>query len=260
MFAERSRHIIHLAAAVCLAVSTLPVPPVLADYVGLYGSMLCRQWSYNCVIPGRRVVEKTVGERVARRFDDPTWESAWPDRREREIVMKVNRINVPLEAGMKVAVPVDIAKKELIDYSPFPETIAPPGERLIVFDPLVLAFAAYYPDGRLARWGPAVGGRGGYRTPAGDYEITSKGDASCRSRKYPKGCRGSSCAPMPYCMVFLEGYAMHGGDLTGRHESHGCIRLFADDAKWLNLEFAPEGTRLRVNPYYRERSSGGGKR
>lgn len=43
---------------------------------------------------------------------------------------------------------------------------------------------------------------------------------------------------MPYCMYFHKGFALHGSDdIPGYRASHGCIRMFTQDAKWLNEEF-----------------------
>ena len=46
---------------------------------------------------------------------------------------------------------------------------------------------------------------------------------------------------MPYCMFFHEGYALHGGTLPGHHASHGCLRLYTEDAEWLNEMFVTAG-------------------
>ncbi len=43
---------------------------------------------------------------------------------------------------------------------------------------------------------------------------------------------------MPYCMHFFMGYALHGSDqVPGYAASHGCVRMFIEDARWLNEEF-----------------------
>lgn len=61
-------------------------------------------------------------------------------------------------------------------------------------------------------------GRPGYETPAGDFTILQKA-AVYRSRKYHD-------APMPHMQrLTTSGVAMHGGDLPGVPDSHGCIRL-----------------------------------
>ena len=134
-------------------------------------------------------------------------------------------------------------------FRPFETRIAPTGQKVLIFDPKLYAFAAYNPDGKIARWGPAVGGKPGLETPEGTYEVYAKGDAKCRSTQYPEGCSGMACSAMPYCMTFHQGYALHAGHLPGRHASHGCVRLFYDDAKWLNEEFVEIGTKVIIKAY-----------
>ncbi len=47
---------------------------------------------------------------------------------------------------------------------------------------------------------------------------------------------------MPYCMYFHKGFALHGSDdIPGYRASHGCVRMFIEDAKWLNQEFVEVG-------------------
>jgi hypothetical protein len=228
-----------------------PLRTARADFVGWYGAVLCEdREKYDCVTLGKQVVEKKVGTRVVRKLAEPTWEDAWPDPEERELVMKINRMNKNLRSGIRVAVPKEMRGRGLMSFSPFDKKITPPGEKLLIFDPSIYAWAAYDRDGKLLRWGPAVGGRGGFRTPVGEFRIYSKGDAACRSRVYPEGCHGRQCTPMPFCMTFERGNAFHAGDLPGRHESHGCVRLFYDDAEWLNREFVEYGTRVIVRPYF----------
>lgn len=54
---------------------------------------------------------------------------------------------------------------------------------------------------------------------------------------------------MPYCMFFKGGYAIHASDVPGYNASHGCVRVFYEDAEWLNREFADIGTSVIVRPY-----------
>ena len=55
---------------------------------------------------------------------------------------------------------------------------------------------------------------------------------------------------MPYCMFFKGGFAMHGSSgVPGYNASHGCVRLFVDDAQWLNQDFADIGTQVIILPY-----------
>ena len=59
---------------------------------------------------------------------------------------------------------------------------------------------------------------------------------------------------MPFCMHFHLGYALHGSEeLPGFRASHGCIRMFTEDAHWLNAKFVDtfedgvKGTRVIID-------------
>jgi len=193
---------------------------------------------------------------------EDTWESLWENPGEREIVMKLNRMNVRLRKGMLLAIPKKFKKGICEKTCPFEEKIGAEGEKSIVVDLSKLAWAAYDAKGRLVRWGPASGGRdwcpdvhGRCRTPYGDFSVSSRGGSKCKSKKFPIGRGG---APMPYCMFFHGGYALHGSpEVPGYNASHGCVRLFREDAEWLNQDFValPDretgatGTRVIILPY-----------
>lgn len=128
------------------------------------------------------------------------------------------------------------------------------GANVLIFDPKILSWGAYDPDGNLVRTGRASGGRGycrdigkPCRTPVGTFSVHSKGGAECVSSKFPIGEGG---APMPYCMFFRGGYALHGSyDVPNYNASHGCVRLKPVDAQWLSANFIHIGTTVIVRPY-----------
>lgn len=192
-----------------------------------------------------------------------SWYSLFPDERERGIVMRINRTNGRLYPGMVIAVPDNLTYGDLLDYAPFPHLIDPPDEKLIVVDPNKHAWGAYDSDGTLIRWGPATGGKDWCedidqpcRTKAGSFRVYSLGSSDCVSRKFPIPDGG---APMPYCMFFNGGQALHGspGGVVPGNESHGCVRLFVQDAEWLRYDFVESpmdannyrGTKVVVIPY-----------
>lgn len=121
--------------------------------------------------------------------------------------------------------------------------------RKVVIDLHNKAFAAYNEEGELVRWGPISAGKdcsefeNSCSTPKGTFKIYRKENRKYKSKKYPKPFGG---APMPYAMFFSGGIALHGSTLPGRHDSHGCVRLLNEDAKWLNLEFTRINTRVIV--------------
>lgn len=178
------------------------------------------------------------------------WERLFPNEDQMEFEKKLNHINIHLEPGMVLAIPRS-SNIELLDYSPFSQQISPPGERIIIVSLSREAWAAYSEQGTLVRWGPVSSARGycpdighGCHTPHGDFSIYEKQGRGCFSTKFPVGRGG---APMPYCMFFHGGFALHGSyELPGYNASHGCIRMFIDDAEWLNEEFTDIGTRVYV--------------
>lgn len=192
-----------------------------------------------------------------------SWKSLFPDETERGIVMRINRWNASLYAGKVIKIPNNLSEATLLDFSPFPRNIDPPDEKLIIVDPNIHAFGAYDADGTLVNWGPAAGGKDwcpdiqkGCRTKAGEFRIYSLGSSDCKSRKFPVPRGG---APMPFCMFFNGGQALHGslGGLIASNQSHGCVRLFVPDAEWLRYDFVEgpresngyRGTKVVIMPY-----------
>lgn len=217
-----------------LILSLLIFSIALPVYAKRYGSKLCQEEGYTCY-----TVKK--GE---------SWKSLFPDEAQRETAMKINRTNNHLHKGMVIAIPHSFGESYL-DFSPFPRQGDVTGGKYIIVSLGQLAFGAYGEDGQLQYWGPISSGqsycrdvRRGCKTPTGQFAIYNKGGAGCASSKYPLGRGG---APMPYCMFFHKGYALHGSnDVPGYNASHGCVRLFTNDAKWLNKEFTAGVSKVPV--------------
>lgn len=171
-----------------------------------------------------------------------TWKKLFPDPTQRDLVRRLNRKNIRLSRGAIIAIPNNLVALDYYSIAPFHLETALKGERVIIFDPKKLAWAAYDENGQLLRWGPASGGntwcsdvKRSCRTARGEFYIYRKRGGYCKSAKYPLGKGG---APMPYCMYFYRGFAFHGSPVVpGYNASHGCVRLFTEDAKWLNEEF-----------------------
>jgi lipoprotein-anchoring transpeptidase ErfK/SrfK len=139
-------------------------------------------------------------------------------------------------------IPKDLAHTTLFDISPFPLEREQAHEKQIIVDQEKLAWAAYNEQGHLLLWGPISSGRdkcsdsnNSCRTQTGIFRMFSKENEKCRSNVFPIGKGG---AKMPFCMYFHKGFALHGADsMPGMRASHGCVRLFTEDAKWLNHNF-----------------------
>lgn len=208
-----------------------------ATWGATYGQQLCKSSpEYDCVhVQGGQ-----------------SWASLFPDPEKRMLVKKVNRMNTPIHGGMTIAVPKNLNSVSLMDLAPFPHESSSESDSIQV-DLNKLAWGAYDSSGHLINWGPVSGGKSycpdihrGCRTPAGTYTIFDRQGAGCISHVFPLATHGG--APMPYCMHFSGGYALHGSPtVPGFNASHGCVRLFVEDAQWLNHEFVGVGsTRVRI--------------
>lgn len=210
----------------------------------LYGQTYCNKPDYYCI-----KVQK-----------HNTWESLFPVPEQRDIVKRVNRMNVDLRPGIIIAVPKNLSDVTVFDVAPFPRYIESPGVKSIYVDQKQLAWGAYDSTGALVWWGPISSGRDfcpdikrSCLTPSGSYHTFNKDAELCQSTVFPLETNGG--APMPYCMYFFGGYALHGSPIVpGYRDSHGCVRLFVEDAKWLNEEFidlpenGAEATRVTILP------------
>lgn len=192
-----------------------------------------------------------------------SWESLFPNDKSRDIVRRINRMNIRLRPGMQIAVPKSLSDLSIYDVSPFPRYIEPTGEKIIYIDQKELAWGAYNDAGELVWWGPISAGSGHCRsldgtclTPTGIFRVIRKQDIDCVSTVFPVRESGENGgAIMPYCMHFFRGYALHGSEVVpGFRDSHGCVRMFIEDAKWLNEEFVTVpaaggiiGTRVIIN-------------
>jgi hypothetical protein len=194
-----------------------------------YGESLCSSPDYFCM-----TVKK-----------GDSWERLFPNEEEKDIVRRINRMNVSLKRGMTIAVPKNIERLTIYDVSPFPRYIESDGEKTIYVSQKKLAWGAYDEDGELLWWGPISSGVGkcnvsdGCVTPTGSFRIIRKQDIDCASTVFPRRANGDNGgAAMPYCMHFFRGFALHGSyDVPGYRASHGCVRMFIEDARWLNEEF-----------------------
>ncbi len=224
--------------------------PLLFAMIGVnaasfFGTALCGYPQYTCL--------KVVSGQ--------SWETLFPDPVQRDIVQRVNRTYNHLWAGKEIAVPRNLEHLTLFDVAPFPVKLEGETEKQIIVDQEKLAWGAYDAQGNLVLWGPVSSGRDkcsdsskSCRTLTGIFRVFSKENVHCSSDVFPIGKGG---AKMPYCMYFHKGFALHGSDdIPGVRASHGCIRMFVEDAKWLNLNFVDlssernnfKGTKVTVRP------------
>ncbi len=200
-----------------------------------YGQALCNLSGYTCV-------KIKSGD---------TWDKLFKSAHDRELVKRLNRTNMPLYSRSWIVIPTDLKNIDNLSLAPFTLNYDTHHQRMIVVNLAHQAFGAYNEQGQLVHWGPVSGGQayckdidGPCETITGDFQITRKDTEECMSGQFPLDTEGG--APMPYCMHFHRGFAMHGSTLPGYHASHGCVRLLYDDAKWLNEQFTKIGTKVVI--------------
>jgi hypothetical protein len=163
--------------------------------------------------------------RVLKKGDTPEerFGERWKD------VARFNRIDRRhLYPGRPLKVPRRI--EEIADYTPLP-AIYPPAEKEAKFILVDISeqFLGAYEFGRLVFSAPATTGEEGNDTPAGEFRITAR-DSRRRSTLYP--IEGTEIPyPMTYAIRFHTNRAgisfwIHGRDLPGYPDSHGCIGLY----------------------------------
>ena len=205
-------------------------------HANAYAQSLCHKDGFHCIdVPA-----------------GATWESLYPDFTTRETIKRLNRTNVALAYRNWLIVPDDISQLDYMALSPMPKHIPAKRRPFLQVDLSVFAFGAYNEKGDLIYWGPVSGGMakcpegpGSCLSAQGTHWIFKKGDSTCKSNTYPLATKGG--APMPYCMFYYKGFAIHSSTLSGLfNHSSGCIRLFYDDAMWLNQVFTTIGTEVNV--------------
>ncbi len=136
-----------------------------------------------------------------------------------------------------------------------PLKVDPPGEKMVIVDPVEHRWGAYDPNGNLIRSGLASAGadwcpdmKQACHTDTGSYRIISLGNKNCVSPSFPIPKGG---APMPYCMYFTKYQALHGSyELSAtKNISHGCVRMRVSDAEWLRYHFVKIGTLVEIESY-----------
>lgn len=143
-------------------------------------------------------------------------------------ILAINRVDKGrIRANTPLIIP-ECASAEFNDYSPFPENInflqcIP---KTVLISQRVQAFALYE-KGSLIKWGPVSTGKGSTKTPNGlNYgNYKAKRKISTIDESWI----------MPYYFNFMnyEGIGTHEYSLPGYPASHGCVRMYREDAKFI---------------------------
>jgi lipoprotein-anchoring transpeptidase ErfK/SrfK len=145
--------------------------------------------------------------------------------------------------------------EETVTQPIFPQNIGTTTANIFIFDPKNLQWAVYDKKGDRVGMGKGVGGKDfcpdinkPCRTVEGVYTVFRTENEACTSKTFPIDEGGG--APMPHCMFFYKGYAIHGSNqLPDKNASHGCIRVSKEAAEWMNTYYIQPGSIVMVLPY-----------
>ena len=163
-------------------------------------------------------------------LDSPTitWLRSMTNGDSMKLILVLNRIDKRYLYTQDSLVVPDTFITDLKIYAPFPEQmeILKEVHKIIIFSYYTQAFAVYE-NGKLIRWGPVSMGSFYTQTPPGLYHANWKSKVAI-SREHPDWLM-----KWFFNLDNYEGVSMHEYDMPGFPASHACIRLYAEDAKWL---------------------------
>ena len=143
-------------------------------------------------------------------------------------ILAINRIESNrLRPEHPIIIP-DCASAEFNAYSPFPETMNSLQciPKTVLISQRVQAFGLYE-HGELVKWGPVSTGKNSTRTPNGlNY-------GNYKAKRKISTVDDSWVLPYYFNFMNFEGVGVHQYALPGYPASHGCVRLYMDDAKYI---------------------------
>ncbi len=187
----------------------------------------------NCFTPGDTSNPLSSFE-IKYHFDTINSKTAFADfntkynEAEREIILAINRISSRVVKTGKVLVLPDTLSKQIMDYSPYPDTLQgfDTLPKLLLVSRRIQAFAIYE-KGILKRWGPVSSGKKSTPTPAGLFHTNFKVKIKISSEN------SSWILPWYFNFYAKRGIAFHQYTLPGYPASHACVRMQDKDAKWI---------------------------
>ncbi|GGG25924.1 L,D-transpeptidase [Christiangramia forsetii] len=164
---------------------------------------------------------------------------------ELKTILALNRIEKNRLRPKRPIVIPECSSDEFNAYSPFPETVSflqciP---KTVLISQRVQAFGLYE-NGELVKWGPVSTGKNSTRTPNGlNY-------GNYKAKRKVSTVDESWILPYYFNFMNFEGVGVHQYALPGYPASHGCVRLYMDDAKyifdWANM-WDVEGSKIAKN-------------
>ena len=147
---------------------------------------------------------------------------------ELKTILAINRLEKNrLRTNRPVIIP-ECSSDLFNDYSPFPETMQSLQciPKTVLISRRVQAFGLYE-NGELIKWGPVSTGKGSTKTPAGlNY-------GNYKAKRKVSSVDASWILPYYFNFMNFEGVGVHQYALPGYPASHGCVRLYMDDAKYI---------------------------
>jgi hypothetical protein len=143
------------------------------------------------------------------------------------LVLKINRLDRKhIRSGELLVIPD--ANAGPMSVSPFPLKLEVVRSipKFVLVSRGAQAFGAYE-FGELVRWGPTSTGKKSTPTSAGLFHT------NWRARETRSSVNASWVLPWCFNIDNSSGVSFHQFDLPGYPASHGCVRLFKEDAKWI---------------------------
>ncbi|SDS20050.1 L,D-transpeptidase [Christiangramia echinicola] len=143
-------------------------------------------------------------------------------------ILALNRVEKnSLRPERPIVIP-ECVSEDFNAYSPFPEEVnmlqcIP---KTVLINKRVQAFALYE-NGELVKWGPVSTGKNSTKTPSGlNY-------GNYKAKRKISTVDESWVLPYYFNFMNFEGVGVHKYALPGYPASHGCVRLYMDDAKYI---------------------------
>ena len=143
-------------------------------------------------------------------------------------ILALNRVEKNrLRPERPIVIP-ECVSEDFNAYSPFPEEVnmlqcIP---KTVLINKRVQAFALYE-NGKLVKWGPVSTGKNSTKTPSGlNY-------GNYKAKRKISTVDESWVLPYYFNFMNFEGVGVHQYALPGYPASHGCVRLYMDDAKYI---------------------------
>ncbi len=143
-------------------------------------------------------------------------------------ILTLNRIEKKRLRPQKALVIPNCTAEDIKVYSPFPQNISSLNciPKTVLISKRVQAFGLYE-NGELVKWGPVSTGKSSTRTPSGlNY-------GNYKAKRKVSTVDPSWILPYYFNFMNFEGVGVHQYALPGYPASHGCVRLYMDDAKYI---------------------------